>query len=82
MVGNDASGAVDPQDYVRYFAQPIGQAAYFGLHAYGKPGAGSLRPGADDLRPGSQYQDFELRNTTIPGLLGAFNAQPEGQQPV
>ncbi len=42
VVGNDASGAVEPQDYARYFAQPISQATYFGLHAYSKPGAGTL----------------------------------------
>lgn len=43
VVGNDASGAVTPQDYTAYFAQPISQAMYFGLHAYGKPGAASLQ---------------------------------------
>src|SRR5581483_674679 len=43
VVGNDASGAVEPEDYARYFAEPISQAAYFGVHAYGKPGAATLQ---------------------------------------
>jgi len=43
VAGNDASGAVTPQDYASYFAEPISQAEYFGLHAYGKPGAATLQ---------------------------------------
>ncbi len=43
VAGNDAPGALDPADYARYFAKPIGEAAYFGVHAYGKPGAQTLQ---------------------------------------
>src|SRR5207248_670327 len=37
VAGNDASGALEPSDYPKYFAKPISEAAYFGIHAYGKP---------------------------------------------
>jgi hypothetical protein len=43
VAGNDAAGALEPSDYVTYFSRPISQAAYFGLHAYGKPAAGTLQ---------------------------------------
>lgn len=43
VTGNDAAGALDPSDYVNYFSQPIAQAKYFGLHAYGKPSTGTLQ---------------------------------------
>ena len=37
VAGNDAAGALDPGDYPKYFAKPISEAVYFGVHAYGKP---------------------------------------------
>jgi hypothetical protein len=37
VAGNDAAGALEPGDYPKYFAKPIGEAVYFGVHAYGKP---------------------------------------------
>src|SRR5581483_2792598 len=37
------SGAIEPADYAKYFARPISEAAYFGIHAYGKPEARSLQ---------------------------------------
>ncbi len=37
VAGNDASGALEPSDYPKYFAKPISEAVYFGVHAYGKP---------------------------------------------
>src|SRR5207244_7987068 len=43
VAGNDAPGTLDPQDYPRFFAKPISTAKYFGVHAYGKPGAGTLQ---------------------------------------
>jgi len=43
VAGNDAAGALDPADYVKYFSRPISLAKYFGLHAYGKPNAGTLQ---------------------------------------
>ncbi|MHB8621074.1 MAG: hypothetical protein ACYDAG_16135 [Chloroflexota bacterium] len=46
VAGNDGSGALQPADYPKYFAKPISEARYFGMHAYGKPEARSLQTGA------------------------------------
>jgi hypothetical protein len=71
IAGNDASGAVDPQDYVKYFAQPISQAVYFGLHAYSKPGAGTLQS--------SDAAFYALRYRQLhDALLQAGAALPKG----
>jgi hypothetical protein len=43
VAGNDASGALEPSDYPKYFAKPISTAKYLGVHAYGKPEARSLQ---------------------------------------
>jgi hypothetical protein len=37
VAGNDGSGAVEPADYPRYFAEAIRASQYFGLHAYSPP---------------------------------------------
>jgi hypothetical protein len=55
VVGNDASGAVTPQDYARYFSQPISQAMFFGLHAYGRPGTSTLQS-SDSLYYALRYR--------------------------
>jgi hypothetical protein len=55
VAGNDATGAVEPQDYVTYFGRVISEAAYFGLHAYGKPGAATLQT------PDAQYYALRYR---------------------
>ena len=39
VAGDDASAALQPEDYPKYFLKPIGEAAYFGVHAYGAPEA-------------------------------------------
>jgi hypothetical protein len=55
VAGNDAAGALDPADYVTYFSRPISQARYLGLHAYGKPGAGTLQS-ADNVYYALRYR--------------------------
>jgi hypothetical protein len=71
VVGNDASGAVSPQDYATFFAQPISQAMYLGLHAYGKPGAASLQT--------SDSQYYALRYRQVhDALLRAGVPLPRG----
>jgi hypothetical protein len=37
VAGNDGSGAVEPEDYPRYFAEAIRASQYFGLHTYSPP---------------------------------------------
>lgn len=37
VANNDGSGAVEPQDYPKYFAESIRVSQYFGLHAYSPP---------------------------------------------
>jgi hypothetical protein len=44
--GNDGSGAVEPEDYPRYFAEAIRASAYFGVHAYSPLGSKRLRDDA------------------------------------
>jgi hypothetical protein len=46
VAGNDAPGAVQPEDYAKYFAGAIGTSHYFGVHAYPPPDVHSLRQGA------------------------------------
>ncbi|MBV8087151.1 MAG: hypothetical protein JO247_20270 [Chloroflexi bacterium] len=55
VAGDDATGAVEPADYVTYFSRAISEAAYFGLHAYGKPGATTLQT------PDAQYYALRYR---------------------
>ncbi len=65
VAGNDASGALEPSDYPKYFAKPITAAKYFGVHAYGKPEAKTLR--TDD----AMY--YALRYRLIHDELAKFN---------
>jgi len=37
VAGNDAPGAIEPADYVKYFSEAIRASQYFGIHAYSKP---------------------------------------------
>jgi hypothetical protein len=37
VAANDGSGAVEPEDYPRYFAEAIRASQYFGVHAYSPP---------------------------------------------
>jgi hypothetical protein len=43
VANNDGSGAVEPPDYPKYFANAIRACRYFGLHAYSPLGAHSMR---------------------------------------
>ncbi|HLY65825.1 MAG TPA: hypothetical protein VKU60_09850, partial [Chloroflexota bacterium] len=45
VAGNDAAGALEPADYPKYFAKPISEAVYFGVHAYSKPEARTMETG-------------------------------------
>lgn len=47
VAGNDGSGAIEPEDYPRYFADAIRESAYFGVHAYSAPSSGSMRQDAE-----------------------------------
>lgn len=40
--GNDYPGAIEPQDYPRYFARAIRKSDYFGVHLYAHPDARSF----------------------------------------
>ncbi|MBV8085784.1 MAG: hypothetical protein JO247_13325 [Chloroflexi bacterium] len=56
VAGNDAAGAVEPADYPKYFAKPISEAKYFGIHAYGKPESRTLQNGADSIYYALRYR--------------------------
>jgi hypothetical protein len=45
VAGNDPAGAIEPADYPKYFARPISEAVYFGIHAYAKPEARTMQTG-------------------------------------
>jgi hypothetical protein len=43
VANNDGSGAVEPPDYPKYFANAIRACRYFGVHAYSPLGSHSMR---------------------------------------
>jgi hypothetical protein len=47
VAGNDGSGAVEPEDYPKYFAEAIRASRYFGVHAYSPPATPSMHQEAD-----------------------------------
>jgi hypothetical protein len=47
VAGNDGSGAVEPEDYPRYFADAIRACRYLGVHAYSPIGSHRMREGAE-----------------------------------
>lgn len=47
VAGNDGSGAVEPEDYPRYFAEAIRASRYFGVHAYSPPATRSMHEAAE-----------------------------------
>lgn len=57
VAGNDAPGAVEPEDYPKYFGEAIRASRYFGLHAYSGPGSTALNA------PDAEY--FALRYRLI-----------------
>ena len=56
IAGNDASGALEPSDYPKYFAKPISTAKYFGVHAYGKPESRRLNNGQESIFYALRYR--------------------------
>lgn len=42
VAGNDAPGAIEPQDYAKYFGEAIRTSRYFGIHAYAGPDANTF----------------------------------------
>ena len=73
VAGNDAAGALDPDDYVKYYSRPISQAKYFGLHAYGKPQSGTLQS-PDNVYYALRYRMVHdaLANAGVPLPKGGF----------
>ncbi len=57
VCGNDPPGAIEPEDYPKYFAEAIRVSRYFGIHAYAGPGALALNA------PDAEY--FALRYRKI-----------------
>ena len=47
VAGNDGSGAIEPDDYPRYFADAIRASRYFGVHAYSPPGTRTMHDAAE-----------------------------------
>jgi hypothetical protein len=47
VANNDGSGAVEPEDYPKYFAESIRASQYFGLHAYSPPATDRMPIEAD-----------------------------------
>ncbi|MCL4509295.1 MAG: hypothetical protein M1296_07195 [Chloroflexi bacterium] len=43
VAGNDATEAVTPEDYVKYFSGAIEASQYFGVHEYTPPGVSSMQ---------------------------------------
>lgn len=57
VCGNDSPGAIEPEDYPKYFAEAIRVSRYFGIHAYAGPNALALNT------PDAEY--FALRYRKI-----------------
>ncbi|HEY3081226.1 MAG TPA: hypothetical protein VGM69_15135 [Chloroflexota bacterium] len=47
VANNDGSGAVEPDDYPRYFADAIRACRYFGVHAYSPPATNRMTTDAE-----------------------------------
>lgn len=43
IASNDGSGALEPEDYPRYFAEAIRESQYFGVHSYSPPRSSSMK---------------------------------------
>lgn len=57
VCGNDPPGAIEPEDYPKYFAEAIRVSRYFGIHAYAGPNSLALNA------PDAEY--FALRYRKI-----------------
>ena len=76
VAGNDASAALLPTDYPKYFAKPIAAAAYFGVHAYGAPEA-NKDPSTRRLDNGPNSIYYALRYRMIHDQLAAAGIMPQ-----
>jgi hypothetical protein len=76
VAGNDASGALEPTDYPKYFAKPIAAAAYFGIHAYGAPEA-NKDPSTRRLDNGQDSIYYALRYRLIHDQLAGAGIMPK-----
>jgi hypothetical protein len=76
VAGNDASAALQPSDYPKYFAKPIAAAAYFGVHAYGAPEA-NKDPSTRRLDNGPNSIYYALRYRMIHDQLAAAGIMPQ-----
>ncbi|TAK25659.1 MAG: hypothetical protein EPO26_02340 [Chloroflexota bacterium] len=47
VAANDGSGALEPDEYPRYFANAIRESHFFGVHAYSPPATASMRYDAE-----------------------------------
>lgn len=47
IAANDGSGAIDPANYPKYFADAIRASKYFGVHAYSPPASNSMKLDAE-----------------------------------
>lgn len=74
VAGNDAPGAIEPADYPKYFAKPISEATYFGVHAYSKPGTRTLQNGDDSKFYALRYRLIHdaLAQAGVPLPKGGF----------
>jgi hypothetical protein len=69
--GNDAAGTLQATDYPKYFAKPISEAKYFGVHSYSKPEARTMQT--------SDAQFYSLRYRLIhDALVNAGVKLPSG----
>jgi len=76
VAGNDASAALQPTDYPKYFEKPIGEAAYFGVHAYGAPET-NKDPSTRRLDNGPNSMYYALRYRLIHDQLAAAGVMPQ-----
>jgi hypothetical protein len=47
VAGNDGSGALDPDDYVTYFADAVRASQFLGIHAYSPPATARMEQDAE-----------------------------------
>lgn len=72
VAGNDAVAAIDFGDYAKYFAKPISEATYFGVHAYGKPETLNLQTDAQYYALRYRSIHDELVKAGVPLPKGGF----------
>ena len=68
VAANDGSGAVEPFDYPKYFADAIRASKYFGLHAYSPLGSHRMRDQSEWHALRYRKIHAELENAGIKGV--------------